>query len=240
MPSPRNSKFVENFDDDESDSSSSESLASAPSPKLPSDSIVLEPLAEKFSAMMLGHRTSAERAEAETDEHQKVNTGAAQEKGKTSALATEQGTSHREQHDATQEPSAKTANVSLHQLFDEVLEEQKVTPEEMHHASKHIEASFKKLEQDLILFAGQRLQISQELQQWFVIHNHDSDWETKTYCQTCLLLFEEIDEIYFVAFSNVRDMMTVIEKGLRASVLLYKSNDERVSDRTQNETLGEF
>ncbi|KAH0159528.1 hypothetical protein KCU67_g7067, partial [Aureobasidium melanogenum] len=275
MPSLRNSKFIENFDDNESDSSSSESPASAPSPELPSDSIVSEPLAEKFSAMVLGNRTSrdmgylqlpaamqpqtptraqapvvvqgsgsnavaAERAEVETDEHQKVNTGAAQEKGKTSALAIEQGTSHREQHDATQEPSAKTANVSLHQLFDEVLEEQKVTPEEMHHASKHIEANFKKLEQDLILFAGQRLQISQELQQWFIIHNHDSDWETKTYCQTCLLLFEEIDEIYFVAFSNVRDMMTVMEKGLRASVLLYKSNDERVSDRTQNETLGEF
>ncbi|KAG9525162.1 hypothetical protein KCV07_g1500, partial [Aureobasidium melanogenum] len=279
MPSPRNSKFVENFDDDESDSSSSESLASAPSPELPYDSIVLEPLAEKFSAMMLGHRTSravdhlqlsaamqpqastqaqarvvvqgsgskavaaetsSEKAEAETDEHQKVNTGAAQGNGKASALAIEQGTSHREQHDATQEPSAKTANVFLHQLFDEVLEEQKVTPEEMDHASKHIEANFKKLEQDLILFAGQRLQISQELQQWFVIHNHDSDWETKTYCQTCLLLFEEIDEIYFVAFSNIRDMMTVIEKGLRASVLLYRSNDERVSDRTQNETLGEF
>ncbi|KAG9736453.1 hypothetical protein KCU73_g10243, partial [Aureobasidium melanogenum] len=124
MPSPRNSKFVENFDDDESDSSSSESLASAPSPELPSDSIVSEPLAEKFSAMVLGNRSravnhlqlpaamqpqaptraqapvvvqrsesnavAAERAEAETDEHQKVNTGAAQEKGKTSALAIEQ------------------------------------------------------------------------------------------------------------------------------------------------------
>lgn len=37
--------------------------------------------------------TSSEKAEAETDEHQKVNTGAAQENGKTSALAIEQGKS---------------------------------------------------------------------------------------------------------------------------------------------------
>ncbi|KAG9591594.1 hypothetical protein KCU77_g2396, partial [Aureobasidium melanogenum] len=279
MPSPRNSKFMENFDDDESDSSSSDLLASAPSPELPPDSVCSEPLAKQFSAMVLGPRTSravhhlqlpagmqpqaptqaqapvvvqgsgtntvaadmsSERAGDGIDEHQNINLEAVVKKGKTSALSTEQGTSQHEQHDAAQEPSAKTANTFLHQLFDEVLREQKITPEEMHHASKYIEANFKKLEQDLESFDGQRLRISQELQKWFVIHKHDSDWETKTYCQTCLLLFEEIDEIYFVAFSNVRDMMEVIEKGLKASVLLYKSNDERVSDRTQNETLGEF
>ncbi|KAG9837438.1 hypothetical protein KCU98_g13157, partial [Aureobasidium melanogenum] len=278
MPSPRNSKFIKNFDDDESDSSSSESLASAPSPKGPSDSTFSEPLTKKFSAMVLEHTTSravhhlqlpaamqphapaqaqapvvvqgsgsstvaaetpSQRAGDGTDAHQEVNPERALGE-ESSALASKQDTSQHEQHDAAQEPSAKTANIFLHQFFDEVFREQKITPEEMHHASKHIEANFKKLEQDLILFAGQRLQISRELQIWFVIHKHDSDWETKTYCQTCLLLFEEIDQICFVAFSNVRDMMEVLEKGLRASALLYHSDDKPVSDRTQNRTLGEF
>ncbi|KAG9632484.1 hypothetical protein KCU64_g16224, partial [Aureobasidium melanogenum] len=279
MPSPRNSKFIENFDNDESDSSSSESLASAPSPKLPSDSVFPEPLAKKFSDMVLGHRTSrsvhhlqlsaamqpqaptqaqapvvvqgsgmntvaagtsSERSGAGTDEHQEVNPEAAVDKGDTCALPTEQGTSQHKQHETVQEPSAKTANIFLHQFLDEVLREQKITPEEMYHASKHIEANFKKLKQDLMLFARKRLQVSQDLQKWFGIHNHDSEWETKTYCSKCLLLFEQIDELYFVAFSNVRDMMDVLEKALRASALLYHSNDKSASDLMQNQTLGGF
>lgn len=150
------------------------------------------------------------------------------------------GTGQQEQHAAAQEPSAKTANIVLHQLFDEVLRAKAITPEEMHHASKYIEANLKKLEQDLEDSAEQRLQTSLELQKWFVIHQHDSDWETKTYCSKCLLLFEQIDELYFVAFSNVRDMMEVLEKGLRASALFYHSDNKPVSDLTQRQTLGEF
>ncbi|KAH0364845.1 hypothetical protein KCU65_g6539, partial [Aureobasidium melanogenum] len=265
MPSPRNSKFIENFDDEQSDTSSSESLASAPSPKLSSDSVSSDSLAEKLSAMVLGHETprAVHHPQPPAAMQPQVPTqaqapGAVQGSGSaavdTEILAQraldcfdelqkvnpEEGTSQQEQNDATEEPSAKTANIFLHQFLDQVLTEQKITSEEMHHASKHIEANFKKLEQDLILFAGQRLQISQELQKWFVIHKHDSDWEIKTYCQTCLLLFEEIDKIYFVAFSNVRDMMEVLEKGLRVSALFYHSDDKPVSDLTQNQTLGEF
>lgn len=43
-----------------------------------------------------------------------------------------------------------------------------------------------------------------------------------------------------MACSNVRDMMMVLEKGLRASALYYKSNYKHASSRTKDQTLGEF
>ncbi|KAH0261787.1 hypothetical protein KCU91_g13806, partial [Aureobasidium melanogenum] len=252
-------KFIENFDDDESDPPSPAPSASPPSPKRPSrPNIFSDALAERFSAMVLrtqpraptqaqapgaaqGSESSAvavetlvQRAVDAFDRLQEVNPEGSLEE--SSALVTEQGTSQHEQ----QEPSAKTANVFLHQLFDKVLEKQKVTPEEMRHSTKYIKESIQILEQDLEVFAEERLQISLELQKWFVIHKHDSDWETKTYCSKCLLLFEQIDELYFAAFSNVRDMMEVLEKGLRASALFYKSDDMPDSDFAQIQTLGEF
>ncbi|KAK6000452.1 hypothetical protein QM012_003698 [Aureobasidium pullulans] len=279
MPSPRNSKFNEKFDDDdESDSSSSESLASAPSPTRPPDPIFSERLAEMFSGMLLrtaprasdhhqrgtamqaqtltqaqtsgavqdagastvAAETCSEKAEAGSDEQQEVRSEAALEQEKTTALIAKSGTGQHERHDSAHLTTAKTANIFLHQLFDEVLREQSITPEEMHHASKHIEANYKRLERDLECFAEQRLLISQSLQYWFVIHEHDSAWETKDPCQKCLMRFDRIDEIYFVACSNVRDMMTVLDEGLRASALLYESTRKSVTGQTQRQTFGEF
>lgn len=110
----------------------------------------------------------------------------------------------------------------------------------MHHAYRFTEANLHKLEQDLERFAEQRLLISRNLQRWFVIHEHNSTWETKDPCKKCSALFDKIEEIYFVACSNVRDMMTVLEKSLRASALFYKNNLEHTPSRAKDQTLGEF
>ncbi|CAD0088223.1 unnamed protein product [Aureobasidium mustum] len=107
----------------------------------------------------------------------------------------------------------------------------------MHHASKHIQANVGKLEQDLEHFAEQRLQVSAKLQKWFAIHHRDGTWDIKNPCLKCLLLFNKIDQLYFAACADIRDMMTVLEKGLRASALLYKVMNK---GQTQAQTLGEF
>lgn len=150
------------------------------------------------------------------------------------------GAGQDERHDTAQLTSTKTANVILHQFFDGVLRDECVTPEEMHHASRFIEANLHKLVQDLERFAEQRLLISRNLHRWFVIHEHNSTWETKDPCKKCSGLFDKIEEIYFVACSNVRDMMKVLEKSLRASALFYKNNLEHTPDRAKDQTLGEF